>query len=44
MNLLMKGPILEDRENDVLLMDHVSLAADLLAAAAMTPTDQIVET
>ena len=42
MNLLMNSPIFEEGENDLLLLDHVSLAAVLLAA--MTPTDQIVET
>ena len=39
MNLLMKGPTFEEGENDLLLLDHVPLAA-----AAMTSTDQIVET
>ena len=39
MNLLMKGPIFEEGENDLLLLDHVSLAA-----AAMSSADQIVET
>ena len=39
MNLLMKDPIFEDRENDLLLLDHVSLDA-----AAIDSTEKIVET
>ena len=39
MNLLMKGPIFEEGENDLLILDYVSLAA-----TAISSTDQIVET